>query len=431
VCVVAQTTQGGDRFERCVEAIRERYGEVEVFNTRCDDTNNRQGELFEMASQVEAIIVVGGRGSANTCRLAELGRESGVPTWHVETADELPLGELEQFEEIGVTAGASTPHWIIGQVVDRLRAMQRRHRPLGARALLAVARVLVIGQIVLAAGAAALAIAAAHLMGIEYRFEYSVLPFLYLWTMHLLHLYATLPRDLSLASGPTRTFAAHRQLALVVALESLGGALVLSAVMGSLVFALVTLSTLAGAVYSFGRIPRGWFPRFRFRRLHEIPGSKDLCVAMAWSMMVVVVPWVDAHDLAGLSLANFLPLVLAIPFVFGLILVRSVAVDVREIEGDFLLGRETLPIFVGRQRTHRLLTVVLAGLSVLALLLTFLAAAPPRGASYSGLILLTLVVLMALAYWATYRQKIQSHLAWAFLLDLPFLVAGVLSLLHT
>jgi len=423
VCVVAQTTQGGDRFEQCVEAIRARYGQIEVFNTRCNDTNNRQGELFELASQVQALIVVGGRGSANTLRLAELARERRVPTWHVETADELPLDELQRFGEIGVTAGASTPHWIIEQVVDRLRALQMHRRPLWMRALSAAMRFLVIGQIVLAGSAAALAIAAAYLMRLGYRIEYSALPFLYLGAMHLLHLCATLPRDISLTSGPARTFIAHRRAALVGASVSLVVAITLSALMGSLVFALVTLSTLVGAIYSAGRIPRAWFPQFRFRHLHQIPGSKDLCVALAWSMMVVVVPWAHVHGLRNLNLLhNLVPLGLTAVFVFGLSLVRSLTVDYREIEGDLLLGRETLPIFIGRDLTHHLLTVVLAGLAVMALVLGFL-----TERFRDGLIPMTPVVLLAFAYWLTYRQKIRSHVAWSFLLDLPFLVAGGLS----
>jgi 4-hydroxy-3-methylbut-2-enyl diphosphate reductase len=424
ICVVAQTTQGGDRFERCVEAIRARYGEVEVFNTRCNDTNNRQGELFDLASEVEAIIVVGGRGSANTTRLADLARERGVPTWHIETADELPLDELRHFDEIGVTAGASTPHWIIEQVVDRLRALQRRRRPFVLRAASALARLLIIGQIALATGAAALALAAAHLMRIGYRLEYSALPFLYLGAMHLLHQCATLPHDLSLTSGPARALAVHKRAALGAGLASLVVALALSALMGPWVFTLVGLSTLIGGVYSFGAIPRGWFPQFRFRRLHQIPGSKDLCGALAWAMLIVIVPWVHVHGPASLSWPSLAALALTATFVFGLSLVRSLTADVREIEGDLLLGRETLPVFVGRGPTHRLMTVILAGLGLLALVSGLLVEP-----FLNGLILLAPVALMALAYWLTYQQKIRSHLVWSFLLDLPFLVGGGLSLI--
>jgi len=261
------------------------------------------------------------------------------------------------------------------------------------------------------------------LMKLDYRFEYSALPFLYLWAMHLLHLCATLPRDLALTSGPTRTFTAHRRPALIAALVSLVVAIGLSALMGRLVFALVTFSTFCGAVYSAGKLPRGWFRRSRFHHLHQIPGSKDLCVALAWAMMIVVVPWVHVHGLKELSPANLMPLALTATFVFGLSLVRSLTVDYREIEGDLLLGRETLPIFIGRDLTHHLLTIVLAGLVVMAGVLGLLAEH-----FFDSLITLTPVVLLAFAYWLTYRQKIRSHVAWSSLLDLPFLAAGALSL---
>jgi len=419
VAVVAQTTQGGDRWEQCVAALAARFGDIEVFNTRCNDTNSRQEELLRMAEEVDAIVVVGGRGSANTCRLAEIARER-VPTWHIETAEELPVDALRPFGEIGVTAGASTPHWIIEQVVDRLRAMQRQRRPLLVRAPAAGGRLLILGQVVLAAGAAALAAAAAQIMQIPYRWEYSVLPFLYLWAMHLLHLFATLPRDLSLVSGPMRAFAGWRRQALAIGLTSLAGGLILSALMGAWVFALVALSTLVGTVYSFGRLPRTVLPHFRFRRLHNIPGSKDACVAAAWAMMVVIVPWVHARSWTGLEIHHILPLLVTATFAYGLSLVRSVAVDLRQLEGDLLLGRETLPVFIGPRRTHALLTSMLAILCILAL--GGLVAAPLR----SGLILLPTVALMAVAYALTYGQRIRSYYAWAFLLDLPFLVAGVL-----
>jgi len=422
ISVVAQTTQGGDRFERCVEALEARFGEIEVFNTRCNDTNNRQTELFEMADEVEAIVVVGGRGSANTRRLAELAAARGVPTWHVETADELPLDELGKFEEIGVTAGASTPHWIIEQVVERLQAMQRRRKSLALRLGHTLARLLATGQLLLASGSAAMALAAARLMDIPPRLSYCALPFLYLWAMHLLHLYATLPRDASLVSGPMRSFVAHRRWALVAGVGSLVAALAVSAAMGPMPFVLVGFSTFLGAVYSFGKIPRRWLPRVRFRRLHEIPGSKDFCVALAAAMMIAIVPWVEARGLGGFGWNEVFSLALTCAIVFGLMLVRSVAADLRQLESDLLLGRETLPVYAGRERTTKLMASVLGGLFVLALGAELLGAPLVRSR-----ILLPPIALMAFIYWLTYKQKVRSHLLWEFLLDLPFFVPGALS----
>ena len=74
-----------------------------------------------LAKQVEAMVVVGGRNSANTNRLTEICRESGTPTFHVETADELNIDDFAKFNKIGVTAGASTPRWIIEEVVTLLK----------------------------------------------------------------------------------------------------------------------------------------------------------------------------------------------------------------------------------------------------------------------------------------------------------------------
>ena len=87
VCVVAQTTQNGKRFQELAPLLKERYGNVVIHNTVCSATDDRQAEVRALAGEVDAVIVVGGRHSANTVRLAEIAREEGVPTFHIETAD--------------------------------------------------------------------------------------------------------------------------------------------------------------------------------------------------------------------------------------------------------------------------------------------------------------------------------------------------------
>lgn len=147
-------------------------------------------------------------------------------------------------------------------------------------------------------------------------------------------------------------------------------------------------------------------------------------MASAWSMMIAIVPWVHAHGVSGLRWPDLGLLALTAAFVFGLVLVRSVAVDFRDLEGDLVVGRETLPVFAGRKLTHVLLTAVLVALGVLAVGLGCLTR-PWRTTCF----LPAPVLLMALAYWLAYRQRIRSHLIWGFLLDLPFLAAGALALL--
>ena len=119
--VVAQTTQSGSHVQCPGGGNPGPLSQARIFNTICDATASRQGEVQELAQQVEALVVVGGRNSGNTQRLVEISRNTGIPTYHVETEQELDLGEMSRYHTVGVTAGASTPHWLISNVVSTLK----------------------------------------------------------------------------------------------------------------------------------------------------------------------------------------------------------------------------------------------------------------------------------------------------------------------
>ena len=120
VCVVAQTTQSKETFLHLAEKIKEKFPDAEIFDTICEANRNRQEELKTLCHSVGAIIVVGGKGSANTKRLAEIAESKGAPTFFVENEEELRLDELKPYNEVGVIGGASTPDWVLQQVVDKL-----------------------------------------------------------------------------------------------------------------------------------------------------------------------------------------------------------------------------------------------------------------------------------------------------------------------
>lgn len=121
LCMIAQTTFSERTYTAVVAEARRRWPDLAVYESICSSTEDRQREVLEMAGRVEAIVVVGGRHSANTLRLAELARSSGKPTIHVESAEELRPEALAGAQVVGVTAGASTPDWLVEEVVDRLR----------------------------------------------------------------------------------------------------------------------------------------------------------------------------------------------------------------------------------------------------------------------------------------------------------------------
>jgi len=88
VCIVAQTTQDTDHYHHIVEKIKEKIPQAIVFNTICSSTERRQEEIITLATDMDALFVVGGKNSANTCRLADLARKQNTPTFHIETAEE-------------------------------------------------------------------------------------------------------------------------------------------------------------------------------------------------------------------------------------------------------------------------------------------------------------------------------------------------------
>lgn len=122
VCIVAQTTQDTRLFRELSGLIRERAAECVVCDTICRSTRERQRETLEIARSVDAVIVVGGRNSANTARLATIVEGEGVTVIHAESEKDLRECCFVGVERIGIVAGASTPPWSIERVAEWLRA---------------------------------------------------------------------------------------------------------------------------------------------------------------------------------------------------------------------------------------------------------------------------------------------------------------------
>jgi len=123
--VVAQTTQSFENLEDVVRQCLRRGSELRVFHTICDATAVRQEAAKDLAQQVDCVIVIGGFNSGNTKRLAEVCSEIQQSTYHIETAQQLSPEWLEGVDRVGVTAGASTPKWIIDEVIERIEQIDK------------------------------------------------------------------------------------------------------------------------------------------------------------------------------------------------------------------------------------------------------------------------------------------------------------------
>lgn len=121
--ILSQTTQKVASFASLVASVVKISSEIKVYNTICKATLARQDSVCRLASEVDGMIILGGRNSANTKKLAEISMDAGVPTLWIEHAGEINRGWLQNKDDIGIAAGGSTPDWLIKDLIQNLNMM--------------------------------------------------------------------------------------------------------------------------------------------------------------------------------------------------------------------------------------------------------------------------------------------------------------------
>jgi len=413
--VVAQTTQSKCHFDDRVREITARFSQVQIFNTICDATASRQAEVQDLSQQAEALVVVGGRNSGNTQRLVEISRGTGIPTYHVETEQELNLEEMSRYRVVGVTAGASTPHWLIGNVVNTLKHAWAFRPGSWTNYLYRAWRFFLKSNLYVAIGAGCLSYTSSLLQRVEPQFTYFFVAFFYVYAMHLLNHFTD---PASKLNDPVQTifYGRHRRFLLVSGALSAFIALGLGAYLGPLPFIFVLVMSGIGLIYGFKVIPERLARATGIFRLKEIPGSKTMFTAMAWGVLAALIPVVCSdQEISGATAIAFF-------FVAGMIFIRSGLFEIMAIEGDRVVGKETLPIALGQEHTFRLLY----GSSLIFIIMLL-------GAAWGGVIpslgyILGLCGVYMLAYLSVYhRDLMESSLMLESLVEGNMILAGILA----
>lgn len=349
ICVVAQTTQNEKVYEDISEKIRAKYSDVLVFNTICGATSERQAEVKEMADHVDCMVVVGGYHSGNTRRLVLVSEEAGTAAYHVETEKEIDSSEFKNMDVVGVTAGASTPNWMIKNVVKELESIKGRGETFFERLVKKSFKFLLLSNLLVSLGAFSLSFSAAILSGRKPDIFYPVLILLYVYAIHVL--YRFLDRGAASYNDPERAgfYRRHRIFLGLTSILAIFLALILSYYLGPVVFWAMAGLTLLGIFYSVPIIPSGLRHLWRYTKIKDIPGSKTLLEALAWAVVITVLPLLAEKSF------EWLPVIITFIFVFSLVFVRTAFFDVFQVQGDLIVGVETIPISLGEKRTIKLL----------------------------------------------------------------------------
>lgn len=120
ICVVAQTTLSKQKWEKIIEYLENKFSGIIKFDTICNATSRRQSEVFDISRNVDMMIIIGGKSSSNTQKLYEISLKNCPKTYKVETSGELPPVDIKKIKKIGISAGASTPDWVIEEVIKKM-----------------------------------------------------------------------------------------------------------------------------------------------------------------------------------------------------------------------------------------------------------------------------------------------------------------------
>jgi 4-hydroxybenzoate polyprenyltransferase len=316
-----------------------------------------------------------------------------------------------------VTAGASTPNWIIQQVVERLEHAQTR-RPTGWKLVQHILRFLTLTNLYIALGAAGLTLANIELLGQGFTPVYLVIAALYVFAVHTLNRLAEVKAGKLNDPNRSEFYQQHQAILQASALASGLGAIAMSLGLGWGALALTTLMVVMGGLYQTDLV---WGERansLKYRRLRDIPTSKTLFVPLAWAVMTLILPALSSGrpvlwwQIGALSCMAFL-----------LVFVRSTLLDIRDIQGDRLVGKETIPIVLGIKRTMQLLVAATAVLALLFIMAPVGGGTTPLHASF----LFGVGYLAAVAYLITHQRIARRFLSES-LVDGTFLVFGAIAL---
>ena len=123
VAFISQSTQAMEDFERAARHVEAKYKDVRIKNTICDATRQRQTSILDLAPRMDLMIVVGSQTSANSQRLAQISQKSGTPAYLIDNAAEIKSWWIDGVENLGITAGASTPDWVVMEVVETIKRL--------------------------------------------------------------------------------------------------------------------------------------------------------------------------------------------------------------------------------------------------------------------------------------------------------------------
>ena len=408
VNIVAQTTQEEDVFLSAVEAVRPKAGELVVSNTICKPTKDRQKETMESAKAADLVIVIGGRNSANTTRLFQICRKLAPAAAHIETEDDLDSDLLKDKRTIFITAGASTPTWMVEKVVSYVRELTGASASSLREQLSLFWKLGITGGAYTALAAAALTYVCMKLEGAPVSQKFLLMSGLFVLSLHMVN-----RAEEKGAAAPDKAkrllFIRFKSATKLAAFIFGALAVLLSGMLGWQVLLPAAFFWGAGMLYPY-KLPLG------LREFAYFPASKDIITALGWAFFCAYVPGIWHGSILFKSTH------LAVIFALLLVFIRSVMFGISHAHSDMIVGKENFYKAAGPMLTYLTLSAMFIFLETVLILLMKMGWKPNLAfALFSGLFYYPALMLFF------YFRKIPERVSSETLIDSQFLILGLLA----
>ncbi|MBN1551246.1 4-hydroxy-3-methylbut-2-enyl diphosphate reductase, partial [bacterium] len=334
VCIVAQTTQSREVFEKTSAIIESKSRQIKIFDTICNATSDRQAETIRIARRSDVMIVIGGKNSANTHRLVSIAQKECRTIW-IQGPDDIHAEMLQDARRIGITAGASTPAWLIRHVVEKLRTICSENLNSVAKYLHRTFDYMLYLRLFLAISAGLVSIGFMNITGVNIRLIDAFLAVWVMWSWTVLY-----------DQGSNNTFIYQRimanqlvikQYGLLVTFVIITGIVPMMAAVFSDFRHIMTLICVYLLIYLNVKLQgKSLALNTQGTTNNLYYFLKDVLHAGTAALSIVIYP--------ALSLGNYTyGIFFAVIFIFCLTWMYGVAKDVRNMQMDLIGGRPSLP----------------------------------------------------------------------------------------
>ncbi len=356
--IVAQTTLDRNIFNRVVGKASKLKGNLEIIDTICNSTRKRQNNVYERIKDgVDTLVVVGGKNSANTKRLADIGKHAGISTIHIEDEKDLTENFFKDSRHVLVTAGASTPGWIINNVLERIYNIKLKKANWLINSGKKILEFLMRTNAISAAFAFWITLFQLFYNNSFSNLTMPLISSFYIFSMYTVNNLVELKFLKKSNSNKYKIYDRFGVVLLSLAIVITGISIYFSKDISMPSRIILYSSFLFGFIYFSTPVKR--ILQFKvFKYFEKIYNSK-LVTGFGWALICSVIPQLETGG--SVYLSAFFSI-----HIFLLITIRQYLIDRIAYQGDFILGRETLPIWLGATKSEMLIK----GVSVFLILLS-------------------------------------------------------------